>query len=54
MLRNKTKLVILLTCIIMLISTLSFATNDIVPGDNARTVEGDAQTTSEENRNTNI
>ena len=48
MLKNKVKLLVLLTCIIMLISTLSFATNDIVPGDNARTTEGDVQTTSEE------
>jgi len=49
MLKNKVKLLVLLTCIIMLISTLSLATNDIVPGDNARTTEGDIQTTSEEN-----
>ncbi len=49
MLKNKTKLVILLTCLVLLISTLSFATSDIVPGDNARTTEGDVQTTSEEN-----
>lgn len=46
MLKNKVKLLVLLTCIIMIISTLSFATN---PGDNARTAEGDVQTTSEEN-----
>ena len=46
MLKNKVKLLVLLTCIIMLISTLSFATN---PSDNARTTEGDAQTTSEGN-----
>lgn len=48
MLKNKVKLLVLLTCLIMLISTLSFATNDIVPGDNARTTEGDVQATSEE------
>lgn len=48
MLKNKVKLVVLLTCIIMLISTLSFATNDIFPDDNTRTTEGDVQTTSEE------
>ncbi len=48
MLKNKVKLLVLLTCIIMLISTLSFATNDIVPGDNARTTEGEVQTPTEE------
>lgn len=48
MLKNKVKLLVLLTCLIMLISTLSFATNDIVPCDNARTTEGDVQATSEE------
>lgn len=48
MLKNKTKLIVLLTCIVMLISTFSFATSDIVPGDNARTTEGEAQSTSEE------
>lgn len=49
MLKNKVKLLVLLTCIVMLISTLTFATNDIVPGDNARTTEGDVQETAEEN-----
>lgn len=55
MLKNKTKLIVLLTCIIMFISTFCFATDDIVPGENARTTEDGVQTeneavvTSEEN-----
>ena len=49
MLKNKAKLIILLICIVMLISCISFATNSTVPGDNARTTESNTQTTSEEN-----
>lgn len=51
MLKNKSKIVVLLIAIVLLISTISFATDDTsstVPGDNARTSEGEAVTTSEE------
>lgn len=47
MLKNKSKLIVLLICIIMLISSISLATESTTPGENARTAEGDAQTTPE-------
>lgn len=51
MLKSKSKIILLLTVLIMLISSISFATSEVtstLPGDNARTSEGEPVTTSEE------
>lgn len=48
MLKNKSKIVVLLIAIIMLISTISFATDNTAVNENARTAEPEATLTNEE------
>lgn len=45
MLKNKGKIIMIVLSIIMLISTLSFATEDIIPGENARISEPELEDT---------